>query len=400
MKTSHLMPSYNRTALKFTHGEGAWLYRADGTKYLDFASGIGVNSLGHAHPRLVNALKAQSEKLWHVSNLYTIPEQEKLAEVLCEKTFADYVFFCNSGAEAVEGVIKTARKYFAAQGKNEKTNIITFTNAFHGRTLGALAAAGKAAHLDGFGEPLSGFIHIDGFDIEKVKSKIDHTIAAILLEPIQGEGGIYAVPPEFLRELRALCDAHDILLALDEVQSGMGRSGKLFTYEWARIEPDLMAVAKGLGGGFPIGAILASANTAQAMIAGTHGSTFGGNPLAMAIGIQIMDIIGNEDFLQKVNERAGKLRQGLSRLLDEYPDILSELHGTGLMLGLKTKIVNTDFIHALRAQNLLTVGAGNNHVRLLPPLNISRDDINNALEKIEAACNTIRVEREREKENV
>ncbi len=392
MTGSHLMPTYNRSPLHFVRGEGAWLYDSDDKAYLDFSCGVAVTSLGHNHPRLVAALQSQAERLWHVSNLHQSAAQEKLAQSLCAKTFADMVFFCNSGTEAIEGLIKAVRKYFAAKGEGERTEIISFKHAFHGRSLAALAAAGNEDYLSGFGEPLAGFVQIEGFDIAKTKAAIHDKTAAILIEPVQGEGGVQVVEPRFLKALRDLCDQHGILLALDEVQCGMGRGGKLFAHEWADIKPDIMAIAKALGGGFPLGAVLATKAVAQAMSAGTHGSTYGGNLLAMAVGQEVFDIIAEADFLAHVQDMGQLLRQKLGYLQDQYQDIIGDITGQGLMLGIKAQIVNTDLVAALWAQNLLTVGAGLNVVRLLPPLTITADEIEQAIAKIEAACINLRAE--------
>lgn len=381
-----VMPTYNRSPLAFERGDGAWLKTADGEEYLDFASGIAVNLLGHSHPALLEALQTQSEKLWHVSNLYTMPEQQKLAAQLCASSFADRVFFCNSGAEAMEGAIKTARKYHAAQGHAERYEIIGFTGAFHGRTLTTLAAAGNPAYLDGFGPKAEGFIHIDGFDAEAVEAAIGPQSAAILIEPVQGEGGIVAVPEEFLRRLRALCDAHDLLLIVDEVQCGMGRTGKLFAYEWSGIMPDIMAIAKGIGGGFPLGAFLATEKAASGMVPGTHGSTYGGNPLGCAVGLAVLEIVGDTAFLRQVQDTALLLKQKLAALVDRYPKVFADVRGTGLMLGLKAVMPNTEIVAALRDAHLLTVGAGDNVVRLLPPLIIGPTEIDAALTALETAC--------------
>jgi acetylornithine/N-succinyldiaminopimelate aminotransferase len=389
MSTNHIMPTYRRLDLTFDRGEGSWLYTKDGERYLDFGSGIAVTTLGHSHPDLVQTLKDQGEKLWHVSNLFTIPEQQALADRLCDLSFADQVFFCNSGAEAVEGLIKTIRKYFAAQGKPKKYKIITFEGAFHGRTHGALAASGNAAYLDGFGPALPGFVKVDGFDLDAVKAVIDDETAAIFIEPVQGEGGVRSVRPAFLRGLRELADAHGLLLAFDEVQCGIARTGKLFAHELAGVSPDIMSIAKGLGGGFPIGAFLATQDAASGMIAGSHGSTYGGNPLGCAVAAKVLEIVSEPAFLQSVEMKALSFRQSLSRLVDQYPNVLLGLRGEGLMVGLHCKIENTKLVEALRHEKLISVGAGENTVRLLPPLNISEDDLNIALQKLEAACQAI-----------
>lgn len=387
---SHVMPTYNRIDLRFIRGEGAWLETDTGETYLDFGSGIAVNALGHSHPALVTALQKQGEKLWHVSNLYRIPEQEKLADTLCAASFADFVFFANSGAEAAEGMIKAMRKYHAVNGAPEKVTLISFAGAFHGRTLAALAAAGNQAYLDGFGPAPEGFVQCADFDLDQVRALIDETTAGILIEPVQGEGGVRHVDTAFLRQLRALCDEKGILLGLDEVQCGMGRTGKLFAHEWADIAPDVMAIAKGIGGGFPLGAVLTTKAVGAAMQPGAHGSTFGGNPLACAIGQAVLDVVQADGFLDHVIEMAAYMRQHLARLIDENGDIFSELRGDGLMIGLKCVPLNGDVVAALRDEKLLSVGAGENTVRLLPPLNIEKADIDTALAAIEAACATLR----------
>lgn len=383
------MGTYNRSPLSFVRGDGAWLETEAGDKYLDFTTGIAVNSLGHGHPKLVAALQEQAEKLWHVSNLYTVPEQQALATTLTELTFAEKVFFCNSGAEAIEGSIKTARKYFADKGDNDRFEIICFGGAFHGRTLGALAATGNAAYLDGFGPPLPGFKHIDSFDIKAVKAAITPASAAILIEPIQGEGGVVPVPLSFLRQLRELCDAQGLLLIFDEVQCGIGRTGKLFAHQWTDITPDIMSVAKGIGGGFPLGAILATEAASAGMVPGTHGSTYGGNPLGMAVGKVVIDTISAPEMLEAICQNGLALKQKTASVIDRFPDILAEIRGEGLMLGLKAVIDNKKLVEALRDQKLLTVGAGDNVVRLLPPLTITLDEIDIAVKALETACEAL-----------
>ena len=383
---SHVMPTYNRSELAFERGEGAWLFTANNEAYLDFAAGIAVNVLGHNHPVLNQSLKDQADRLWHTSNLYTISGQEKLADKLCASCFADRVFFCNSGAEAMEGAIKTARKYHAVQGHGEKIEIITFKGAFHGRTMMALAAAGNPTYLEGFGPVPEGFVQIPNFDLEATEKAIHANTAGILIEPIQGEGGIVPVPHDFMRGLRQLCDAHDILLIVDEVQCGIGRTGKLFAYEWSDIQPDIMAIAKGIGGGFPLGAFLATEKAASGMVAGTHGSTYGGNPLAVAVGSTVMDIVAKPDFLAQVEKTGMVLAQKLAALQDSWPNVIAEIRGQGLMLGIKTVIANTELVAALREAKMLTVGAGDNVVRLIPPLNITDDDVDAAMQALETAC--------------
>ena len=387
---SHVMPTYNRADLRFARGVGAWLETETGEKYLDFGSGVAVNTLGHAHPDLVAALKAQAETLWHVSNLYRIPEQEKLADTLCAASFADLVFFSNSGAEAAEGMIKTMRKFHAANGNPERVTLISFAGAFHGRTLAALAAAGNPAYLEGFGPAPQGFVQCADFDIDKVRALIDETTAGILIEPVQGEGGVRNVGTAFLRSLRALCDEKDILLGLDEVQCGIGRTGKLFAHEWAGITPDVMAIAKGIGGGFPLGAVLTTKQVGQAMQPGSHGSTYGGNPLACSVGQAVMDAVQADGFLDHVVDMATYFRQQLARVIDENADVFKGLRGEGLMIGLECAVPNMDVVSALRAEKLLSVGAGENTLRLLPPLNVTRDEIDVALGAIEKACDALR----------
>ncbi len=387
--SKHVMPTYRRTELCFDRGEGSWLVTESDERYLDFGSGIAVTTLGHNHPALIDALEKQAHKLWHVSNIYKIPAQEKLADSLCAQSFADHVFFCNSGTEAIEGVIKTIRKYFSHQGQPQRHKILTFKGAFHGRTLGALAATGNAAYLDGFGPALPGFVQIESFDIELVKAAIDAETAAILIEPIQGEGGVRSVGGAFLQQLREVADAHDLLLAFDEVQCGIARTGALFAHHLFDVEPDVMAIAKGLGGGFPVGAFLATAKASAGMVAGTHGSTYGGNPLAMSVSQAVIDIVGTPAFLEDVCQKAAHFRQGLSRILDSYPQVVDGMRGEGLMLGLHCVLENTKLVEALRDEYLLTVGAGENTIRLVPPLNVTKDEIDIALGALERACHKL-----------
>jgi len=383
---SPLLPAFARSELAFARGEGARLFTADGTSYLDFAAGIAVNSLGHCHPHLVAALKAQAETLWHVSNMYRIPEQEKLGARLVEATFADYAFFTNSGAEALEASIKMARKYHAAKGAPERYRLITFEGAFHGRTLATIAAGGQAKYLEGFGPKVDGFDQVPFADHEAVRAAIGPHTAGILIEPLQGEGGIRPVPPQCLRGLRALCDEHGLLLIFDEVQTGVGRTGKLFAHEWANVTPDIMAIAKGIGGGFPIGACLSTKEAGIGMTAGTHGTTFGGNPLACAVGNAVLDVVLAPGFLDHVNDVAGYAKQKLAALKDRHPQVIEAVRGEGLMMGLKVIPPVGDAVQALRKQHLLTVGAGDNTVRLLPPLVITRGDVDEALVSLENAC--------------
>jgi acetylornithine/N-succinyldiaminopimelate aminotransferase len=383
---SALLPTYARSELVFERGQGAYLFTASGDRFLDFASGVAVTALGHAHPHLVNALAEQSKKLWHVSNLHRIPGQERLAERLCQETFADYVFFANSGAEAVEGAMKVARRYHFAQGAPERYRFVAFEGAFHGRTLATISAGGQAKHLEGFGPPVDGFDHVTAGDVGAVEAVIGETTAGVIIEPIMGEGGMREVSWPFLRDLRALCDEKGILLVLDEVQSGMGRTGRLFAHEWAGITPDVMASAKGLGGGFPVGAVLATEEVGSAMTPGSHGSTFGGNPLAMAVGNAVLDVVLAPGFLDHVAAMGLRLKQRLAGLKDEHRGIIEEIRGKGLMLGLKCKVPNQALLQALAAERMLTVQAGDNVVRLLPPLIVGEAEIDEACAKIEAAC--------------
>ncbi|MEK1924447.1 MAG: aspartate aminotransferase family protein [Rhizobium giardinii] len=388
-----LYDTYARAPLRFERGEGVWLVAEDGTRYLDFAAGVAVNSLGHAHPHLVSALKDQADKVWHLSNLYEVPGQESLSRRLTEATFADKVFFTNSGAEALECAIKTARRYHFSKGHPEKFHIITFEGAFHGRTLATIAAGGQAKYLEGFGPKAPGFYQVPFNDMPAVKAAITEETAAILIEPIQGEGGIRTVSKEFLQELRSLCDEYGLLLILDEVQCGIGRTGKLFAYEWAGITPDIMAVAKGIGGGFPLGACLATAEAASGMVAGTHGSTYGGNPLAMAVGNAVLDVVLADGFLQHVRDVALVFRQGLASLADRFPDIIEEIRGDGLMLGIKARVPSADLLKAIRAERLLAVPAGENVIRLLPPLVTTAEEAREGLSRLERAAEQLTVER-------
>jgi acetylornithine/N-succinyldiaminopimelate aminotransferase len=380
-----LYDTYNRVPIVFERGHGVWLETPEGERYLDFAAGIAVNSLGHTHPHLVEALKAQADRLWHLSNVHEIPDQSRLAERLTEVTFADKVFFTNSGAEALECAIKTARRHFFVNGQPERYRIITIEGAFHGRTLATIAAGGQPKYLEGFGPKVEGFDQVPFGDHEALKAAITSETAAILVEPVQGEGGIRPLPNECMRGLRELCDEHGILLILDEVQSGVGRTGKLFAHEWAGIEPDIMAVAKGIGGGFPFGACLATASAADGMTLGTHGTTYGGNPLAMAVGNAVLDVILDDGFLPHVNDVALVLRQGLASLKDRYPDLIADVRGSGLMLGIKCAKSNADLVAAMRSEHLLAVPAGDNVVRLLPPLIVTTEEAREALARTEAA---------------
>ncbi|HUU65673.1 MAG TPA: aspartate aminotransferase family protein [Methyloceanibacter sp.] len=383
---SALLPTYARSGLSFARGEGAFLFTETGERYLDFSSGIAVTALGHAHPRLVEALTEQAKKVWHVSNLHHIADQERLGRRLCDATFADRVFFANSGAEAVEAAIKAARRYHYVNGAPERYRLITFQGAFHGRTLATIAAGGQGKHLEGFGPPVDGFDQVAGFDIEAVEAAIGEETAGVLLEPIMGEGGMREVPWRFLQDLRALCDAKGILLLLDEVQTGVGRTGRFYAHEWAGITPDIMSSAKGLGGGFPVGACLTTEAAGAAMTPGTHGSTFGGNPLAMAVGNAVLDVVLEPGFLEGVAQMGLRLKQRLAGIADEHGDIIEDVRGQGLMVGLKCKAENLKLIAALRDRGMLTVQAGDNVVRLLPPLIVGEDEIDLACDTIDAAC--------------
>jgi acetylornithine/N-succinyldiaminopimelate aminotransferase len=379
------MGTYARQDVVFASGEGVWLTTTTGERYLDFGSGVAVNSLGHAHPHLVAALTAQAKALWHTSNLYRVAEQERLAQRLSDLTFADRVFFCNSGAEACEGVIKTARRYHFVNGQPERWRVITFEGAFHGRTLATISAAGNAKYLEGFGVPADGFDHVPLGDLDAVQAAIGPATAAIMIEPIQGEGGVRVVAPEFLRALRALCNRHGLLLLLDEVQTGFGRTGKLFAHEWAGVRPDVMAVAKGLGSGFPLGAFLATAETAKGMTPGTHGSTFGGNPLAMSVGNAVLDVVLEEGFLDRVSEKGRQLRGGLEKLVERYPDVATEVRGKGLLMGLKLRPPAADAVKTALAEKLLVISAAENVIRILPPLIISEGELKDGIERLDRA---------------
>ncbi|KGJ22208.1 aspartate aminotransferase family protein [Paracoccus sanguinis] len=381
-----VLPTYNRAPLAFERGEGAWAITADGTRYLDLGAGIAVNALGHANPDLVAALTAQAGRIWHVSNLYQIPEQQRLAEMLVDKTFADTVFVTNSGTEAAELAIKMVRHYWFHKGQPERIEILTFEGAFHGRSTGAIAAAGSEKMVKGFGPLMPGFRQLPWGDIAALKAAISDTTAAVMLEPVQGEGGIRPLPEADLREIRALCDQTGALLVLDEVQCGMGRTGKLFAHEWAGITPDIMMVAKGIGGGFPLGAVLATEQAAEGMVAGTHGSTYGGNPLACAVGAKVMEIVADDDFLAEVRRKGGLMRQKLEGLVAAHPEVFEAVRGEGLMLGLKCKVAPADVVKAGYAEHLLTVPAADNVLRLLPPLTITDDEIGEAVARLDRAA--------------
>lgn len=381
-----ILPTYNRAPLAFASGEGSWLTTVDGARYLDLGAGIAVNVLGHAHPGLVAALTAQAGQLWHVSNLYQIPQQQKLADLLVDQTFADTVFFTNSGTEAAELAIKMARKYWYDKGQPDRIEILTFEGAFHGRSTGAIAAAGSEKMVKGYGPLMPGFKTLAFGDHDALRAAISDKTAAILLEPIQGEGGIRVLPDACLKGLRDLCDDSGVLMILDEVQCGMGRSGKLFAHEWAGITPDIMMVAKGIGGGFPLGAVLATEKAASGMVAGTHGSTYGGNPLACAVGVAVMEQVATPEFLAEVNRKAALFRQGLEGVVASHPHIYDSARGAGLMLGLKCKAPNADVVKANYAEHLLTVPAADNVVRLLPALNIPDADIAEAIARLDRAA--------------
>jgi acetylornithine/N-succinyldiaminopimelate aminotransferase len=389
--SDHIMGVYSRTPLAFERGEGARLFTTDGEEYLDCMAGIAVNALGHAHPKLVKALKDQADKLWHVSNIYTIPGQETLAKLVTDETFADVCFFTNSGAEAIECSIKTARKYHWANGQPERIDIIGFDGSFHGRTIAAVNASGNEHYLEGFGPPLPGFVHLPFGDLDAIKAAVGPTTAAILLEPVQGEGGARAWTPEDLTAIRELCNETGVLLIYDEIQCGLGRTGKLFAYEWARdAQPDIMAIAKALGGGFPVGACIATAEAAKGMTVGSHGSTYGGNPLAMAVGKAALEELVKPELLAHVREVAGYFTQQLTGLMQRYPDVVADIRGRGLLIGVKLKTPNREFMQHARDQHLLLAGGGDNCVRLLPPLILSIEDASEAMAKLERACEAAR----------
>lgn len=385
-----LYDTYSRAPLRFERGEGVWLITEGGERYLDFGAGVAVTSVGHSNPHVVAALKEQADKVWHLSNIYEIPGQERLAKRLTDATFADKVFFTNSGAEALECAIKTARRYQFSKGHPERFHIITFEGAFHGRTLATIAAGGQEKYLEGFGPKAPGFDQVAFGDIAAVRAAITDATAAILIEPVQGEGGVRPATPEFMKALRQICDENGLLLILDEVQTGVGRTGKLFAHEWSGITPDIMAVAKGIGGGFPLGACLATAEAASGMKAGTHGSTYGGNPLAMAVGSAVLDVILADGFLQQVRDVALVFRQGLASLKDRYPDVIEDIRGEGLLLGVKAAVPLAELLQAIRAAHLLGVPAGDNVIRLLPPLVVTAEEAREGLARLERAAESIR----------
>jgi len=383
---SSILGTYARRNISFKEGKGCYLFSGNGEKYLDFVQGIAVNVLGHCHEHLVNAIKEQSSKLWHVSNIFVIPEQEKLAKKLTENTFADFVCFQNSGSEATEAGIKIARKYFHTIGKPEKNRIITFEGAFHGRTLAALFAANNKKHIDGFGPKVEGFDQVPFADYEALKKTITKNTAAIMVETIMGEGGIKVLPDSFLKKLRKICDENELLLMLDEVQCGIGRTGNFFAFESSGISPDIVPIAKGIGGGFPLGACLVSKKASVGMTPGTHGSTFGGNPLAMFVGNAVLDVVLEKDFLKQVREKSKYFYDGLSNLKKNYPKIISEVRGVGFMLGLKLLSDNNEFLERLMDNKMLAVKASENVIRLFPPLNVEKKEIDEALSKLEKTC--------------
>ncbi len=383
---SHLLPVFARIDLAFERGEGAWLIATNGERYLDFTSGVAVNALGHAHPHLVAALQEQATKLWHMSNLFKSPDGERLAARLCEQSFADFVFFANSGAEAMECAIKVTRKHHAAKGHPERYRIVTFEGAFHGRTLATLAATGSEKYLDGFGPPMDGFDQVSLGDLDAVKKAVGPNTAGILIEPLQGEGGVRSPPPAFFKALRQLCDEKGLLLVFDEVQTGMGRTGELFAHRRLGVAPDVMSLAKALGGGFPIGACLATADAAAGMTPGSHGSTFGGNPLAVAAANAVLDVMLKPGFFEHVQKMSLLLKQKLASAVDRHPGVISEVRGEGLLIGVKAVVPSGDLVAALREQKLLTVGAGENVVRFLPPLIVSEADIEQSVASLERAC--------------
>ncbi|WP_069300780.1 aspartate aminotransferase family protein [Neptunicoccus sediminis] len=385
-----VLPTYARAPLTFVKGEGSWLVDDQDRRFLDMGAGIAVNALGHAHPKLVEVLQHQATQLWHTSNLYQIPNQQALAEKLVEATFADTVFFTNSGTESMECAVKMARKFFSHKGQPERYKIIAFNDSFHGRSLGMIAAAGAEKLTKGFGPMLPGFVHVDVNDDAALSGAIDGETAAILIEPVQGEGGIVPVSDQKMKELRALCDEHGLLLIFDEIQCGMGRTGKLFAHEWSGVTPDIMAVAKGIGGGFPLGACLATQEAASGMVAGTHGSTYGGNPMACAVGGAVMDIVATPEFLGEVLEKSGLMRQKLEGLVASHPDIFEEVRGLGLMIGVKCKVTNLDVVRAGYDAGILTVPGGDNVIRLLPPLNISEAEIGQAVDLLDQAATQLK----------
>ena len=389
MNKSYLAKNYNRKKISFKYGKGSFLYSNNNKKYLDFVQGIAVNSLGHANPELVKTIRDQSKKLWHVSNAFQIPEGEKLAKKLCQKTFADYVMFQNSGAEATEASIKVARRYFYSIGKPNKTRILCVKNSFHGRTLATIFASGSKKMTEGFGH-VGGFDHFVFGDHNSLKKKLNKNTAAIMVETIKGEGGIKTIPDFCLKELRKLCDKKNILLILDEVQCGIGRSGDFFAFEKSKVKPDIVPIAKGIGGGFPIGAVLMNKKVAAGMKPGTHGSTFGGNPLAMAVGNKVMDIVSTKKFLNNVRRSSKYFFSKLNKLKQKYPRIIKEIRGRGLLIGIQLHTDQAKFIKKLMDKKLLTIRAAENVVRILPPLNVKKKEINIALKIIDKVCSELK----------
>jgi len=387
---SYLAKNYNRKKISFKHGNGSYLYSTDNKKYIDFVQGIAVNSLGHAHPKLVKTIRDQSKKLWHVSNAFQIPEGEKLAKKLCTKTFADLVMFQNSGAEATEAAIKVARRYFYSIGKPNKNRILCIKNSFHGRTLAAIFASGSKKMTEGFGPKVTGFDHFNFGDHNSLTKKINKNTAAIMVETIMGEGGIKAIPDWCLKELRELCNKKKILLILDEVQCGIGRSGDFFAFEKSKVKPDIVPIAKGIGGGFPIGAVLMNKKVASGMTAGTHGSTFGGNPLAMAVGNAVMDIISNKKFLNNVKSLSKYFLFKLNKVQEKYPNVIKQIRGRGFLIGIQLYKDQNEFIKKLMDNRLLTIRAAENVVRILPPLNVKKNEIDLAIKIIERVCSQLK----------
>ena len=387
---SNLAKNYNRKKISFKYGKGSYLYSTDGKKYLDFVMGIAVNSLGHAHPSLVKTINKQSKKLWHVSNAFQIPEGENLAKKLCKKTFADYVMFQNSGAEATEAAIKVARRYFFSIGKPNKNRILCIKNSFHGRTLAAIYASGSKKMTEGFGPKVKGFDHFTFGDHKALEKKISKDTAAIMVETIMGEGGIKVIPDFCLRELRKLCNKKKILLILDEVQCGIGRSGDFFAFEKSKVKPDIVPIAKGIGGGFPIGAVLMNKKVASGMVPGTHGSTFGGNPLAMSVGNKVMDIVSNKKFLNNVKKLSKYFLSNLNKIKEKYPSIIKQIRGRGFLIGIQLHQDQTNFIKKLMENKLLTIRAAENVVRILPPLNVKKNELDEALKIINKVCSQLK----------
>ena len=384
---SYLAKNYNRKKISFKFGKGSYLFSSDNKKYLDFVQGIAVNSLGHSHPKLVKTIKNQSRKLWHVSNAFQIPEAEKLAKKLCNKTFADFVMFQNSGTEATEAAVKVARRYFYSIGKPNKNRILCVKNSFHGRTLAAIFASGSKKMTEGFGPKIPGFDHFNFGNHSSLKKKINKNTAAIMVETIMGEGGIKVIPDWCLKELRYLCNKKNILLILDEVQCGIARSGDFFAFEKSKVKPDIVPIAKGIGGGFPIGAVLMNKKVASGMIAGSHGSTFGGNPLAMSVGNTVMDIVSKKSFLNNVKNLSKYFLKSLENIKSKHPKTIKEIRGKGLLIGIQLYKDPTKFIQKLMDNRLLTIRAAENVIRILPPLNVKKNEIDDALKIISKVCN-------------